>query len=50
MKITFSKRQALEKEKQIDNIISIELQREARYRFHQTKIFHEFLENSFYGC
>ena len=26
------------------------LQREARYRFHQTKIFHEFLENSFYGC
>ena len=25
------------------------LQREARYRFHQTKIFHEFLENSFYG-
>ena len=26
------------------------LQREARYRFHQTKIFYEFLENSFYGC
>ena len=26
------------------------LQREARYRFHQIKIFREFLENSFYGC